>query len=171
MPAITLRVATGESAAARSNTVLTLDSLITLVQGVARQPDLWRPGVHFSSKSRHSTRLHRDDQVDMWLMAWLPGSAPDPHDHGAAIEVFTVVEGELLEERIDRDGQLLASRLTSSVIRPIAPRLAHDVRNASDVPAISIHAAAVPVPAMRRVVPAVSWPRPGAASLPRLRTA
>src|SRR5689334_11331262 len=106
MAGLPFRATSAETARSRFNSVLTLDSLITLVQGVARQPDLWRPGVHFSTRSRHSTRLHRDEQVDIWLMAWLPGSVPDPHDHGDAIEVFTVVEGELLEERIDRDGQL-----------------------------------------------------------------
>jgi hypothetical protein len=152
--------------------VLTLDGLITLVQGVARQPELWRPGVHFSAKPRHSARLHRDDQLEVWLTTWRPGSDPNPHDHGEAIEVFTVVEGELVEERIDRDGQLLVSRLSSSVLRPVAPRLAHDVRNASDLPAISIHAAAIPITApARRVAPALSWPRPAAASRPHARTA
>jgi hypothetical protein len=86
--------------------------------------------------------------------------------------VFTVVEGELLEERMDRDGQLLVSRLTPSVIRPVVPHLKHTVRNASDLPAISIHAAAVPVNAPApRVVPALSWPLRAAASRRHARTA
>lgn len=105
-------------------------------------------------------------------MAWQPGSRPDPHDHGEAIEVFTVVEGELLEERIDRDGHLLVSRLTPSVIRPVAPHLAHDVRNTADVPAISIHATTVPVTATKpRVMPSLTWPLPATASRPHARTA
>jgi hypothetical protein len=157
--------------------VLTLDSLITLVQGVARQPNLWRPGVHFGTRSRHTTRLHRDDQVEMWVTSWLPGSPPEqrdgaPHNHGDSIGVFTVVEGELIEERIDRDGQLLVSRLTPSVIRPLAPHLAHDVRNTSELPAISIHAATVAASARAAcVVPVLSWPRRAELSRPHARTA
>ena len=176
MTAFPVRVSTGSGGRSRFNSVLTLDSLITLVQGVARQSDIWRPAARVGTRGRHSTWLHRDEQVEVWLTTWLPSSetgrpASAPHTHGDSIEVFTVVEGALLEERIDRDGQLLVSRLTPSVIRPVAPHLTHDLRNASDVPTISIHAATTPVRSAARVVPALNWPRQAAVPRPHARTA
>jgi hypothetical protein len=150
MSAWLLPSASGTAAESRINSVLTLDRLITLVQGVAAQPELWRPGVHFGSHPRWATSLHRDDSVDIWVMTWQPLTASDAHDHGDAIEVFTVVEGALEEERTTRDGQHLVTSLSASVVRPVAAGIRHDIRNVCTMPAISIHVASPALSKQRR---------------------
>lgn len=139
----------GTNAGGRLRTVPTLDQLITLVQDIARQPTIWRPRVCDGSRPQSVTQLHRDESVDLWLVTWQPGTSPDPHDHGEAIEVFTVVEGALREERVERDGQLLVSTLTPAVVRPVAAHVRHDLRNSTEQPAVSIHAMMRPLAASR----------------------
>jgi mannose-6-phosphate isomerase-like protein (cupin superfamily) len=136
--------ASGRSGESRLNSVLTLDRLITLVQGVAALPELWRPGVHFGSHERWATHLHRDDAVDIWVMTWQPLTGVEAHDHGASVEVFTVVEGSLEEHRPARNSEELVTSLSPSVVRPVAAGVRHELRNASSLPAISIHAASPP---------------------------
>jgi len=146
-------------------TVLTLDRLITLVQGIAAQPEIWRPRVRFGSHERWATHLHRDDELDLWLTTWQPTTRPDMHSHVDSVAVFTVVEGSLEEERIGPDGHALLTTLSHGVIRPVGTGISHDLRNVSFAPAISIHAAAPDTSAA-----ALSRPLQRAASRPHAQT-
>lgn len=122
--------------------MLTLDRLITLVQGVAARPELWRPRVRFGTQQRWAIHLHRDHGLDLWLTTWQPTTGPDMHEHHESIAAFTVVEGRLEEERVGQGGQSALTTLSGGVIRPVAAGTRHDLRNVSFAPAISIHAAA-----------------------------
>lgn len=145
--------------------VLTLDRLITLVQGVVAQPDIWRPRVRFGSHDRWAIHLHRGDDLDIWLTTWQPTTRPDLHEHIGSIAVFTVVEGSLEEERIGPDGQPVLTTLSRGVLRPVAAGTQHDLRNVSFAPAVSIHAAAPIEGAM-----AFSPPLQRVVSRPRVQT-
>jgi hypothetical protein len=83
---------------------------------------------------------HRSDQ-DIWVLRWLPGQSTGFHDHGASLGALVVTAG-VLEER--RPGEL------PQVIRPghthtFGSNYAHDVRNVSAAPAITIHAYSPPL--------------------------
>jgi hypothetical protein len=121
--------------------------LVTLVRALAHNTGLWRPQVKFT-ESRYWTRLPAPEEVDVWLLTWLPEQGTELHDHGDSAAAFTVVGGTLTELRLDGVGELSAVELSSSVVRTVPPGVVHDVQNHHVVPAISIHAYA---PKLRRM--------------------
>jgi hypothetical protein len=54
------------------------------------------------------TRLHGDDELDVWLISWAPERSTELHDHCGSLGALTVVSGALSETRWD--GQALRSR-------------------------------------------------------------
>ncbi len=53
---------------------------------------------------RWFTRLHGDDELDVWLISWVPDRSTELHDHGGSLGALTVVSGSLAETRWDGDG-------------------------------------------------------------------
>lgn len=50
---------------------------------------------------RWFTRIHGDDELDIWLISWVPGHATELHDHGGSLGALTVLSGSLNEFRWD----------------------------------------------------------------------
>ncbi|MCV7079171.1 cysteine dioxygenase [Mycobacterium szulgai] len=50
---------------------------------------------------RWFTRIYGDDEVDIWLISWVPGHATELHDHGGSLGALTVLSGSLNEFRWD----------------------------------------------------------------------
>ena len=42
---------------------------------------------------RWFTRLHGDDELDVWLISWVPERSTELHDHGGSLGALTVVSG------------------------------------------------------------------------------
>jgi rhodanese-related sulfurtransferase len=106
--------------------------------------DGWINKVRLRSDGRWYERLYHGPDYDVWVISWLPGQSTGFHDHGASSGAFVVATG-ILEEH--RPGE------RTHVIHPGEPRafgpdLAHDVRNVSLAPAISIHAYSPPLSEM-----------------------
>ena len=55
------------------------------------------PDPQFDPNRRWHQRLHHDQQVDVWLLSWLPAQGTALHDHGGSGGAFAVVGGELAE--------------------------------------------------------------------------
>jgi predicted metal-dependent enzyme (double-stranded beta helix superfamily) len=53
--------------------------------------------VRFASPQRWWSRLALTEEVEVWLLSWLPGQHTAPHDHGGASGAFSVVLGSLSE--------------------------------------------------------------------------
>ena len=53
---------------------------------------------------RWSTRLHADDDVDVWLISWVPDRSTELHDHAGSLGALTVLSGSLVEYRWAGDG-------------------------------------------------------------------
>jgi hypothetical protein len=53
---------------------------------------------------RWFTRIHGDEELDVWLISWVPGHATELHDHGGSLGALTVVSGSLNEFRWDGRG-------------------------------------------------------------------
>jgi rhodanese-related sulfurtransferase len=103
--------------------------------------DGWIDKVRLRAGERWYERLHHGPDYDIWVISWLPGQSTGFHDHGASSGAFVVATG-ILEEH--RPGE------RTRVIHPGKPRAfgpdyAHDVRNVSLAPAISIHAYSPPL--------------------------
>ena len=106
--------------------------------------DGWIDRVRLSAERRWYERLYQDPDYDIWVISWLPGQSTGFHDHGESSGAFVVATGILEEHRPGE--QTLVIRPGKS--RAFGPDYAHDVRNVSLAPAISIHAYSPPLSEM-----------------------
>ncbi len=110
---------------------------------------------------RWFTRIHGDEELDVWLISWVPGHATELHDHGGSLGALTVVSGSLSEFRWDGKG-LRRRRLDAGdqagfplgwvhdvvwAPRPV-PQPATKAAPAAVPPTLSVHAYSPPLTAM-----------------------
>ena len=62
------------------------------------------PAGGVPTTQRWFTRIHGDDELDIWLISWVPGHATELHDHGGSLGALTVLSGSLNEFRWDGRG-------------------------------------------------------------------
>ena len=106
----------------------------------------WLDRVQLRADRRWYQRLYHGPEYDVWLISWMPGQSTGFHDHGASSGAFFVTTGTLEEHR---PGE--ASRVISAGdFCAFAPDYAHDVRNVSKAPSISIHAYSPPLTEMNQ---------------------
>jgi rhodanese-related sulfurtransferase/mannose-6-phosphate isomerase-like protein (cupin superfamily) len=101
----------------------------------------WLERVRLRSEHRWYERLHHDLDYDIWAISWMPGQSTGFHDHGDSAGAFIVVTG-ILEEH--RPGEKVTS-IYPGILRAFGTDYAHDVRNVSLAPAVSIHAYSPPL--------------------------
>ncbi|WP_170947538.1 MULTISPECIES: cysteine dioxygenase [Nocardiaceae] len=61
-------------------------------------------GGNWPTGERWSTRLHADDDLDVWLISWVPDRSTELHDHAGSLGALTVLSGSLVEYRWAGDG-------------------------------------------------------------------
>jgi hypothetical protein len=112
---------------------------------------------------RWFTRIHGDEELDIWLISWVPGDSTELHDHGGSLGALTVVSGSLNEFRWDGRG-LRRRRLDARDQAGFPLGWVHDVvwaprpvpeptttAGATDLrvqPTLSVHAYSPPLTAM-----------------------
>lgn len=106
--------------------------------------DGWLDRVRLRAEGRWFERLYQGPDYDIWVISWLPGQSTGFHDHGGSSGAFVVATG-ILEEYRPGEESLAVHPGTP---RAFGPNYAHDVRNASLAPAISIHAYSPPLDEM-----------------------
>jgi rhodanese-related sulfurtransferase len=134
----------GDTAGGQSSVVLrTPEELADIVVQFASSEG-WMDKVRLRTERRWYERLYHGADYDIWVISWLPGQSTGFHDHGVSSGAFVVATGILEEHR---------PGAWSCVVPPGTPRAfgpdyAHDVRNMSVAPAISIHAYSPPLSEM-----------------------
>jgi rhodanese-related sulfurtransferase len=101
----------------------------------------WMDRVRLRAEHRWYERLYQGPDHDIWVISWLPGQSTGFHDHGESAGAFVVATGILEEHRPGE--QTLVIHLGEP--RAFGPDYAHDVRNVSLAPAVSIHAYSPPL--------------------------
>jgi cysteine dioxygenase type I len=101
---------------------------------------------------RWFTRLRGDDELDVWLISWVPERSTQLHDHGGSLGALTVVSGSLSETRWDGEG-LRRRRLEAGDQAAFPLGWVHDVVWAPEPtlvagPTLSVHAYSPPLTAM-----------------------
>lgn len=104
------------------------------------------------AEDRWFTRLSGDDELDVWLISWVPDRSTELHDHGGSLGALTVVSGALSETRWDGDS-LRRRRLVAGDQAAFPLGWVHDVTWARDTvtlsrPTLSVHAYSPPLTAM-----------------------
>ena len=83
--------------------LLTPPELATLAADVAAQQALWQSRLDPRATVRTYASLHRDPELELWAIAWLPENDTGWHDHDRSSGAVHVVEG-VLEEHVLRLG-------------------------------------------------------------------
>ncbi|MDA2892676.1 cysteine dioxygenase family protein [Mycolicibacterium sp. BiH015] len=106
---------------------------------------------------RWFTRLHGTEELDVWLISWVPDRSTELHDHGGSLGALTVVSGSLRETRWD-GGALRDRRLVAGDQAAFPLGWVHDVVWAPETittggvapiaPTLSVHAYSPPLTAM-----------------------
>ena len=105
------------------------------------------PYIDFDPDERWHQRIYRDRRVDVWLISWLPSQGTQLHDHGGSSGSFTVLSGQLAEAVVG-GGQLHDRTRNTGESVGFGAHYVHDVRNLSDMPAVSVHAYSPPLTTM-----------------------
>jgi rhodanese-related sulfurtransferase/predicted metal-dependent enzyme (double-stranded beta helix superfamily) len=103
--------------------------------------DGWMEKVQLRVDRRWYERMYLSADYDIWVISWLPGQSTGYHDHGASSGAFVVATGILEEHRPGERTRVIHP----GQLRAFGPEYAHDVRNESLAPAISIHAYSPPL--------------------------
>ena len=104
----------------------------------------WLDRVRLRADRRWYERLYEAPEYDVWLISWMPGQSTGFHDHGASSGAFLVTGGTLEEHRPGEHGRVISAGDWCA----FGPAYAHDVRNSSKAPSISIHAYSPPLTKM-----------------------
>lgn len=118
------------------------------------------PAAGVPTDDRWFARLYGDDEVDVWLISWVPGHHTELHDHGGSLGALTLLSGSLDEFRWD-GGQLRRRRLAAGDQAAFPLGWVHDVawaptgsrpsvtaRSGSPEPSLSVHAYSPPLTVM-----------------------
>jgi rhodanese-related sulfurtransferase len=100
--------------------------------------------VRLRTDRRWYEKLHDGQDYDLWVISWLPGQSTGFHDHGISSGAFVIAAGILEEHRPGEKAAILRTGRS----RAFGPYYAHDVRNASAAPAVSLHAYSPPLSEM-----------------------
>ena len=77
--------------------------LSELAASIAAQPHLWEDQVAYSDEERVFASLHRDANVDVWLICWTPVNDTGWHDHDVSSGAVAVVRGCVTEHTLAID--------------------------------------------------------------------
>lgn len=118
----------------------TSDELADIVSRFASSVG-WMDKVRLGTEQRWYERVYDGPDHDIWVISWMPGQSTGFHDHGASSGALVVAAGILEEHRPGERARVIHPG------KPVAfgPDYAHDVRNVSLAPAISVHAYSPPL--------------------------
>ena len=120
-------------------------ALERLVRRIAARPDLWQPLVVVDRERRRYELLYDDDQVDIWVLSWMPGQKTGFHDHDRSTVALMCVQGELDEGSLTIGTDATLLRMTAGTTRSGPGGYIHSVSHQAGEPAVSIHAYSPPL--------------------------
>ena len=134
----------------RANAPLSLAELVEWTTSVADDVRAGMYDVRADTENRWHVRLLCDDQLDVWLISWTAEQGTQLHDHGGSTGAFTVIDGQL-EETIWQPGpgRLDEHQRSAGDTVVFGEHYVHDVRNAHERTAVSVHAYSPPLSSMR----------------------
>jgi predicted metal-dependent enzyme (double-stranded beta helix superfamily) len=122
-----------------------------LVAELAADPAVTAPaaGLDPAERDRRWILLHRDADVDVWLIAWSKGADTGWHDHDTSAGAFAVAQGEIVESRPSLRGRHRRHRHPAGDAVDFGPEHVHRVTGAA-VRSVTVHAYSPPLSRMGR---------------------
>ncbi len=127
---------------------LEIDELTKLALTIAERESLWRPLVRHDAAIRQYDSLYVDEIVGVWVICWMPGQDTGFHDHGGARGAVAVAEGVIREERPVWGGPPRRNDAVAGTSFTFEEDEIHRMVDATDAPAVTIHAYSPPIVAM-----------------------
>jgi mannose-6-phosphate isomerase-like protein (cupin superfamily) len=121
-----------------------VSELHQIVEAWAKTDDAWRSLIRHDEKERVYELVHRDDDVELYLVCWMPGHDTGFHDHDHSAAAITVLEGAITEERLSLTGTV-ERQIDSGETLTIAREAIHRVRHTGQTPAVTLHAYSPPL--------------------------
>ena len=121
-----------------------MSALAETLRSWAERTEAWRPLVRHQEEERTYALVHRDDDVELYLVCWMPGHDTGFHDHDHSSAAVAVLAGEVVEERLSLAGAV-ERRVKSGELVTIAKEAIHRVRHTGDRPAVTLHAYSPPL--------------------------
>ena len=110
----------------------------------AERPERWLPLVRHDAGERIYALLHRDAEVEVYVVCWMAGHDTGFHDHDESAAAIAVVDGAITEERLALGGTV-STELGAGETVSIAREAIHRVRHAGAAPAVTLHAYSPPL--------------------------
>ena len=120
------------------------DELRSLASYLALHPELWRDHLAFDADNRVYVSLHRDANVDVWLLCWTPENDTGFHDHDVSSGAVAVVEGTLLEHNLAVGNETIETYVEGGQVFSFGPDHIHRLTGATHG-AVSVHAYSPPL--------------------------
>lgn len=127
---------TATDAGSRVQLRLGEEELVALVEQVANgDPHAVIP----DGDTRRWGLAYATDDVEVWVIAWPPGTGLGMHDHDDSTAAVRVIDGRLRERYVTADGDV-ALRWLGGRTTVLPGDHVHEVINTETVEAVSIHA-------------------------------
>ncbi|NAZ82674.1 cysteine dioxygenase [Kineococcus sp. R8] len=123
---------------------LTLAELQVLVRRLAAAPAAWEHLVRHDTGARHFASLHRDTDVDVWLLCWNLVDDTGWHDHDTSSGAVAVTRGAVREATPRMGGPAVTRTVAEGRSFAFGPDHIHRMAGAVDG-AVSIHAYSPPL--------------------------
>ena len=123
---------------------LTPAELAELAASIAAQPHLWEDQVAYSDEERVFASLHRDANVDVWLICWTPVNDTGWHDHDTSSGAVAVTRGAVAEATPRMAGEPVTRVVPAGRAFAFGPDHIHRMAGAVDG-SVSIHAYSPPL--------------------------
>jgi predicted metal-dependent enzyme (double-stranded beta helix superfamily) len=124
----------------------TLDrrELLALATSLAADRGSWEPHVRFSADHRHYACLHRDPNLDIWVICWTPSNDTGWHDHDISAGAVAVTAGELIEHNLSVGAASLQTRVPAGRAYSFGPDHIHRMTGLAEG-SVSIHVYSPPL--------------------------
>ncbi|HEY2436199.1 MAG TPA: cysteine dioxygenase family protein [Solirubrobacteraceae bacterium] len=124
---------------------LTSEELGRFAADLAGSQHLWRHLVRHARDMRVHEQIWDDEHVNAWLICWSEDQDTGFHDHDRSEAAFTVLDGQVKEERL-RVGGAPVTRVAGPGSTLTVPAVAiHRVLHTGERPAVTIHAYSPPL--------------------------
>jgi quercetin dioxygenase-like cupin family protein len=118
--------------------------LAELAASIAAQPHLWQDKVAYSDDERVFTSLHRDANVDVWLICWTPANDTGWHDHDVSSGAVAVARGKLVEHNLAIGVDSIETEVAAGDVYSFGPDHIHRLTGRGDG-SVTVHAYSPPL--------------------------
>ena len=123
---------------------LTPRELKDWVDEAARRPGAWEHLVRHDTGGRHYASLHRDGDLDVWLLCWNTDDDTGWHDHDTSSGAVAVTRGAVVEANPRMGGEPAVRTVAAGRSFAFGPDHIHRMSGAVDG-SVSIHAYSPPL--------------------------